>query len=84
VKPLAIVPDGAAKNKRLMRENGSCRKVIYMGDIQGPEKVNDICLKTMHAGMMARGFTVHCFRRNLNAVTWSVCVYYVAYPSQSF
>jgi hypothetical protein len=29
-----------------------------MGDVQRPEKVNDTCMKTMHAGMMDRGFTV--------------------------
>jgi hypothetical protein len=33
-----------------MRENYSCRKVIYKGDIQRPEKVNDTCMKTIHAG----------------------------------
>jgi hypothetical protein len=31
-----------------MRENNSCGKVIYMGDVQGPEKVNNTCMKTMH------------------------------------
>jgi hypothetical protein len=29
-----------------------------MGDVQGPEKLNDTCVKTMHMGTMARGFTV--------------------------
>jgi len=29
-----------------------------MGDVQGPKKVNDTCMKTMHGGMMDRGFTV--------------------------
>jgi hypothetical protein len=29
-----------------------------MGDVEGPEKANDTCVKTMHAGMMDRGFTV--------------------------
>jgi hypothetical protein len=33
-------------------------KVIYMGNVQGPEKLNDTCVKTMRAGTMARGFTV--------------------------
>jgi hypothetical protein len=41
-----------------MRENDSCGKVIYIGYGQGPEKVNDTCMKNMHAGMIARGFTV--------------------------
>jgi hypothetical protein len=41
-----------------MRENDSFGKVIYMGDVQGPEKVKDTCVKTMHVGMMDRGFTV--------------------------
>jgi hypothetical protein len=38
--------------------------VIYMGYVQGPEKVNYICMKTMHAGTMDRGFTV--YRMNLH------------------
>jgi hypothetical protein len=25
-----------------------------MGDVQGPEKVNDTCVKTVHVGMMDR------------------------------
>jgi hypothetical protein len=29
--------------------NSECGKVVYMGDVQGPEKVNDACVKTMHA-----------------------------------
>jgi hypothetical protein len=41
-----------------MQDNDSCEKVTYMGDAQGPEKVNNTCVKTMHAVMMARGFTV--------------------------
>jgi hypothetical protein len=41
-----------------MQENDSREKVIYMGDVQGPEKVNNTCMKTKHAGMMDRGFTV--------------------------
>jgi hypothetical protein len=42
-----------------MQENYTCGKVTYMGDVQGPEKVNDTCMKTMHAGTMDRGFTVY-------------------------
>jgi hypothetical protein len=34
------------------------REVIYMGDVQGPEKVNDTCVKTKHAGRMDRGLNV--------------------------
>jgi hypothetical protein len=41
-----------------MRENDSCWKVIYMGNVQGPEKVNYTCMKTVHAGTIDRGFTV--------------------------
>jgi hypothetical protein len=29
-----------------------------MGDVQGPGNVNDTYMKTMHAVMMDRGFTV--------------------------
>jgi hypothetical protein len=29
-----------------------------MGDVQGPEKVNDTFVETMHAGTMDRRFTV--------------------------
>jgi hypothetical protein len=29
-----------------------------MGDVQGLEKVNDICMKTMYVGTMDRIFTV--------------------------
>jgi hypothetical protein len=29
-----------------------------MGNVQGPEKVNDTCLKIMHAETIDRGFTV--------------------------
>jgi hypothetical protein len=32
-------------------------KVIYMGDVQGPQKMSETCVKTMHAGTMRRGFT---------------------------
>jgi hypothetical protein len=41
-----------------MRENDRCGKVIYMSDAQGPEKVNDICMKTLHVGTMDRGFVL--------------------------
>jgi hypothetical protein len=41
-----------------MWKNDSCGKVIYMGDVKGQEKVNNTCVKTMHAGKMDRGFTV--------------------------
>jgi hypothetical protein len=30
-----------------------------MDDVQGPEKVNDNCVKTIYEGTMDRGFTVH-------------------------
>jgi hypothetical protein len=56
MKPLSIVSEGTAKNA-LMWENRSCGKVIYIGDIQEPEKVNGTCLKAMHVGTMDRGFT---------------------------
>jgi hypothetical protein len=29
-----------------------------MGNVQGPEKVNDMYMKTMHVGTMDRGFTL--------------------------
>jgi hypothetical protein len=29
-----------------------------MGYVQGPEKVNNTCVKSMHAGMVDRGFSV--------------------------
>jgi hypothetical protein len=48
-----------------MWEDSSCEKVIYMDDVQGPEKVNNTCMKTMHKGMMDRGFTVPLIK-NLN------------------
>jgi hypothetical protein len=41
-----------------MQKNYSGRKVIYMEDVQGPEKVNDTWVKTMYMGTMDRGFTV--------------------------
>jgi hypothetical protein len=33
------VSEATAKNKRIWKNN-SCVKVTYMGDIQGPEKMN--------------------------------------------
>jgi hypothetical protein len=57
VKPPSIVSERTVKN-----ENDECGKVIYMGDVQGPEKVNDTCVITMHAGTMDRGFIVCHFR----------------------
>jgi hypothetical protein len=47
-----------AKNKLRMQENDSCRKVLYAGDVQWPEKVNDTCMQRMHMGTMDRSFTV--------------------------
>jgi hypothetical protein len=55
VKPLSIISEGAAKNKRMLR-NDCCRKVIYTGNVLGPEKVDNTCMKTMHAGTMDRSF----------------------------
>jgi hypothetical protein len=42
-----------------MWENVSCKKVTEMGKVQGPEKVNDTYVKTMHEGTMDRSFTVN-------------------------
>jgi hypothetical protein len=39
--------------------NDNCGKVTYMGNLQGPKKENDTCVKTMHVGTMDRGFTVY-------------------------
>jgi hypothetical protein len=47
VKPLSIVPEGTVKNKGCMQENDSCREDIHVGNIQGPEKVNNTFMKTM-------------------------------------
>jgi hypothetical protein len=58
VKPLSIVSEGTVKNKMEMCENDSSEEVIYIGNIQGPEKVKDTCVKTVHANTMDRGFTV--------------------------
>jgi hypothetical protein len=33
-------------------------EVIHMGSVQLSEKVNDTCMKTVHAGTMDRDFTV--------------------------
>jgi hypothetical protein len=52
VKRLSTISEGTVKT------NNECRKVIYMGDVQGPQKVNDTYVKTMHAGLMDRSFTV--------------------------
>jgi hypothetical protein len=52
VKPPSIISERTVKN-----ENDECGKVIYMGDIQGPEKVNDTCVITVD-----RGFIVCHFR----------------------
>jgi hypothetical protein len=42
-----------------MWEKDTCGKVIYMGNGQAPEKLNDTCRETMHVEMMDRGFTVY-------------------------
>jgi hypothetical protein len=42
-----------------MQEDNSCRKVTYVGDVQGPENVKDTCVKTVRAGTMDRGLTVY-------------------------
>jgi hypothetical protein len=41
-----------------MWEYNSFGEVIYMGNVQGPEKVNDACTKPMYAGTIDRGFNV--------------------------
>jgi hypothetical protein len=46
-------------------------KVIYMGSVQEPEKVNDTYMKTMHVRTMDRGFTV--------CVCVCVCLYIYIY-----
>jgi hypothetical protein len=53
-----LVSEMTARNNQWMWKNVSCGKVIYVGDVQEPEKVNDTCMKTVHAGTMDRGFTV--------------------------
>jgi hypothetical protein len=58
VKSLSIASERTMKNKQCMRENDSCRKVIYMGDVQGPEKENNTYVKITHAGMMDSGFII--------------------------
>jgi hypothetical protein len=49
------------RNKNECRKMNSCGKVIYMGDIQGPEKVNDTCMETMRAETMDIGVNVYIF-----------------------
>jgi hypothetical protein len=49
VKSLSIASERTIKNKQCMRENDSCRKVIYMGDVQRPEKENNTYVKVTHA-----------------------------------
>jgi hypothetical protein len=51
----------------------SCGELIYMDDVWGPEKVNDTCVKTMHAKMMGRGFTVFLFGNQTTkiCIVWS-------------
>jgi hypothetical protein len=44
VKPVSIVSEGTAKINECGK-NYSCGKVIYMGDIQGPERMNDTCMQ---------------------------------------
>jgi hypothetical protein len=52
-----------------------------MGDVQGPEKVNNTCMKTMHAGTMDRGFSFiyHSLQEQQTCVTppatpsWHLC-----------
>jgi hypothetical protein len=33
-----------------------------MGEVQGPKKVNDTCMKTVHAETTDKGFTVTAFK----------------------
>jgi hypothetical protein len=33
--------------------------IVYMNNLQGPEKINDTYRKTMHEGMMDEGSTVY-------------------------
>jgi hypothetical protein len=55
-------------------DNDSCRKVIYMGDLQGAGKANDTCMKMMPVEMMDRSFTtLHLFR----ACDLPICAYYI-------
>jgi hypothetical protein len=44
-----------------MREKNNCGEVIYVGDVQEPEKVNGTCMKAVHMGTMGRGFSVIIF-----------------------
>jgi hypothetical protein len=45
-----------------MRENDSCGKVIYMGDVQRPEEVNDSYVKQC---MRERWIEVSLFMKEL-------------------
>jgi hypothetical protein len=38
---------------------GQLQEVIYMGNEQGQEKVNNTCAKTMYGVTMDTGFTVY-------------------------
>jgi hypothetical protein len=60
VKPLSIISDRTAKNKRWMQES-----YLY-GEVQGPEKVNDTCVKTVHAETMDR----RCIRCCISCTLW--------------
>jgi hypothetical protein len=51
-----------------MQENDSWRNVI-------PRKVNDTCVKTMHAGMMDRGFTVS--ERAVKLLNWYILIFFI-------
>jgi hypothetical protein len=62
-----------------MRENSSNEKVIRVGDVQGPEKVNDTCMKTLHAGMLDSGFTVLINMPYFLIVSHLCCFTIVAY-----
>jgi hypothetical protein len=61
VKPLSIISEGTVRNKNECRKMNSCGNVIYMGDIQGPEKVNDTCMETIRAETMDIGVNVYIF-----------------------
>jgi hypothetical protein len=57
VKPVPIISEDTMKKKRMPGKD-SRRKFIYMRNVQGQEKMNDICVTTMHVETMHRGFTV--------------------------
>jgi hypothetical protein len=42
-----------------MCKNDSCGKAIYMGNMKGPEKVNNACVKTMYMGAMNGGVSLY-------------------------